>query len=211
MTNNRNLSEDELGYRLDVYGKHLEITGPIKDYIIEKLGRIERITDLIIDVSVQIEVQKMANNVKIIMKFTHFKIVAHAQTDNMYSAIDKAFDRLQRKLYKWKTRIQEYHQKKPVFVDMPVNVYEPHDDELDDFNAEIDEQNAARLAIEQGLPKIAKSKTIPLKTLREDEALMKITLSGDNFLIYKDEKNQELRVIYKTNDGSFGVIAPRPS
>lgn len=207
MVNNRHISEDELGYRLDVYGKHLEITGPIRDYIIEKLGRIERITDQIIDVSVQIEVQKMANNVKIIMKFTHFKIVAHAQTDNMYSAIDKSFDRLQRKLYNWKTRIQEYHQKKPVFVDMPVHIYEGYD-EVDDFNAEIEAQNAERIATEQGIPKVVKTKTIPLKTLRGDEALMKLTLSGENFLIYKDEKHQELRVLYKTDDGSFGVITP---
>ncbi len=208
MTNNRHISEDELGYRLQVVGKHLEVTGPLKDYIIEKLAKIERLTDQIIDVHVNIEVQKLANLVNIVLKFTHFNIVAHAQTDDMYAAIDKAFDRLQRKLYKWKTRIQEYHQKKPVFVDVPVSVYEGYDDEIEEFNAEIEEQNAMRIAQEQGLPKVVSQETIPLKTLRTDEALMKMTLSNAPFLVYKDEVHQELRVIYKRDNGSFGVITP---
>ena len=206
--NNRHITEDELGYRLEIYGKHIDISDPIKDYIIEKLGRIERLTDLIIEVEVRIEVQKLVHQVDIVMKFSHFKVCVHANTDNMHSAIDKAFDRLQRKLYNWKTRIQEYHARKPVMVDMSVDIYASPEEELADINEEIEAQNAKQLQKEMGLPTVVTSKTMPLKTLRYDEAMMKIVLSGDNFLIYKDEVQQDLRIMYKRDDGTFGLITP---
>ena len=38
--------------------------------------------------------------------------------------------------------------------------------------------------------------------------MMKIVLSGDNFLIYKDEVQQDLRIMYKRDDGTFGLITP---
>lgn len=209
MTNNRHITEDELGYRLEIYGKHIEITDPIKDYILEKLGRIERMTDLIIEVEVRIEVQKLMHQVDIVMKFSHFKVWVHANTDNMYSAIDKSFDRLQRKLYKWKTRIQEYHARKPVMVDMPVDIYSsPEEDEIADINQKIEAQNSEQLQKEMGLPTVVTSKTMPLKTLRYDEAIMKMVLSGDNFLVYRDEALQDLRVMYKREDGTYGLITP---
>ena len=206
--NNRHITEDELGYRLEIYGKHIDISDPIKDYIIEKLGRIERMTGLISEVEVRIEVQKLVHQVDIVMKFSHFKVCVHANTDNMYSAIDKAFDRLQRKLYNWKTRIQEYHARKPVMVDMQVDIYASPEEELADINEEIEAQNAKQLQKEMGLPTVVTSKTMPLKTLRYDEAMMKIVLSGDNFLIYKDEVQQDLRIMYKRDDGTFGLITP---
>ena len=206
--NNRHITEDELGYRLEIYGKHIDISDPIKDYIIEKLGRIERLTDLIIEVEVRIEVQKLVHQVDIVKNFSHFKVCVHANTDNMYSAIDKAFDRLQRKLYNWKTRIQEYHARKPVMVDMSVDIYASPEEELADINEEIEAQNAKQLQKEMGLPTVVTSKTMPLKTLRYDEAMMKIVLSGDNFLIYKDEVQQDLRIMYKRDDGTFGLITP---
>ncbi len=209
MPNNRHISEDELGYRLSLYGKHMEISEPIKDYVIEKLAKIERLSDKIIEVNVRVEVQKLVHHIEIDMLVSQMKIWVHADTDNMYSAIDKAFDRLQRKVRNWKNRIQEYHAKKPVMIDVPVNVYHlSEDDEVAEFNEEIAAQNTEQLEKELGVPKSVKTETIPLKTLRPDEALMKITLSGDAFMVYKDEHHQDLRVVYKRPDGSFGIIAP---
>ncbi len=48
----------------------------------------------------------------------------------------------------------------------------------------------------------------PLKTLTFDEALMKMELSGDAFLLFKSEEDQKLKVIYRRSDGHYGVIDP---
>ena len=45
-----------------------------------------------------------------------------------------------------------------------------------------------------------------LKTLTLDEAIMKMELSSDSFLIYKAEDNHKIKVIYRRKDDHYGVI-----
>ena len=54
--------------------------------------------------------------------------------------------------------------------------------------------------------KIISREKHPLKTLTDGEALMKMDLSGDHFLIYRSEESQRLKVMYRRDDGDFGVI-----
>ncbi|MCB1067823.1 MAG: sigma 54 modulation/S30EA ribosomal C-terminal domain-containing protein, partial [Simkania sp.] len=48
----------------------------------------------------------------------------------------------------------------------------------------------------------------PLKHLTLDEAVMKMELSDDHFMVYRSEEEQNLKVIYRRRDGSYGIIAP---
>ncbi len=53
---------------------------------------------------------------------------------------------------------------------------------------------------------VIKQKTLPLKTLTTEEAVMKMELSGDQFLIYKNEVDHKLKVIYRRKDENYGII-----
>ena len=53
---------------------------------------------------------------------------------------------------------------------------------------------------------IVSRETKPLKTLTLDEAMMKMALSGDKFLIFRSEEDLKLKVIYLRNDENYGVI-----
>jgi putative sigma-54 modulation protein len=44
--------------------------------------------------------------------------------------------------------------------------------------------------------------------LTADEAVMKMDLSGDKFMVYKSEEDQKLKVIYRRRDGDYGLISP---
>jgi putative sigma-54 modulation protein len=55
-------------------------------------------------------------------------------------------------------------------------------------------------------PQLIGNETRPLKTLSLDEALMKITLSGEPFLIFRSEEDRRLKVLYKRPDGHYGVV-----
>jgi putative sigma-54 modulation protein len=76
------------GYTLYIVGKHIEITDAIRDYVWEKLSRIERIADHIIDVHVVLDAQKLEKSCSILMNFIRFQIKVQADKDNMYEAID---------------------------------------------------------------------------------------------------------------------------
>lgn len=199
---------DDQSYNVSVTGKNIEITKPIRDYVDEKIAKIEMITNHIIDINVKLDVQKLNHTVDIILKFSHFKVKVRAITENMYSAIDKSFERLYIKLRKWKSRIQDHHAKGVSVTEMEVNVLEHAQHELDEINEEIIDENNRSLEQDFAPPKVIKKKKRPLKNLTLDEAVMKMELSDDHFMIFRSEEEQALKVIYRRRDGSYGVVVP---
>lgn len=206
MTDTKKFDQQE--YTINIIGKHIEITKPIRDYIEEKIAKIESLSTHIIDVRVVLEVQKLNNKVDIIMKFSHFRVNVHAITENMYSAIDKAFERLYTKLRKWKSRIQDHHAKGVSVTEMEINVLDHAQHEIEEISQEIIDANNKTLEDEYSLPKVIKKKKRPMKILTIEEAVMKMELSNDNFMIYRSEEEQALKVIYRRRDGSYGVVSP---
>jgi len=196
------------GYSVAVVGKNIEVTKPLRDYVDEKISKIEMMTPQIIDVRVRLDVQKGNHMVDVVIKFSHFKIYVSSNTENMYSAIDKAFERLYVKLRKWKGRIQDHHAKGVAATEMEVNVLEHIGREVEEMDREIIDKNNHSLEQELAPPVVVKKKSRPLKMLTLDEAVMKMELSDDHFMIFRSEEEQNLKVIYRRRDGSYGVVSP---
>ena len=190
-----------------ILAKHFDITTPIKNYIMERVEKVERMNHAIIDMVVRIDIQKMDHTVDIVMKFSHFKINVHAVTDEMYSAIDKAFDKLRAKIRRWKGKIQDHHAKGTKVIDLEVNVLKQEPSFLEEINDAIDEANLEEVDKELHMPAVHKTKIRRLKHLTLNEAVMKMELSHDNFLIYRSEEDLKMKVLYRRKDNSYGVIS----
>ncbi len=196
----------DAGYNVQITGRHVEITDSMKDYAIEKISKIERFMNRIIDVNVIMDIQRMDHRVEIIVKAGNVKITSQASTTDMYASIDKAVAKLEAQIHRYKSKIQDHHAKGHAILDMTVNVFgRPQEAEEDfDLEEETDGQPLDRFKPHQ----IVKQETLPLKTLTYDEAIMKMELSGDMFLIFKDEVDQKLKVIYRREDENYGIIEP---
>ena len=57
-------------------------------------------------------------------------------------------------------------------------------------------------------PKIIGNDTRSMKFLTAEEAVMKMELSDDPFMIFRGEEDRKLKVIYRRNDGNYGLILP---
>jgi putative sigma-54 modulation protein len=197
-------------YDISVTGRHVLVTDAMKDYAIEKILKIDRFNKRVIDVNVVMDIQKLDHRVDITMKVDHIFIKSSASSDNMYASMDKAVDRLKAQLRKYKKRINEHQMKGGAVVDMNVKILGQTllDDQLNEVNEEIESETGVRLIDEFRPHKIINHETRPLKTLNHDEAIMKMELSGDNFMVFRCEEDQKLKVIYRRTDGNFGVIEP---
>lgn len=199
--------EEAMGYNISIIGRHVQITEAMKKYAWDKLAKIERFHNHIMDVHVTMDINKIEHSVVIIVKFDHFKVKSQAVTTDMYASIDQAIDRLQRQFRRWKDKIQDHAKKKLSIVDIEVNLHR-RPDELDEFNKEM-EADVKQKTVQQMLPgKVIGNKTIPLKMLTTEEAIMKMELSGDHFMVYRQEEDQKLKVIYRRDDGNYGIIRP---
>jgi putative sigma-54 modulation protein len=193
-------------YSVSIVGKHIQITDTIKDYIFEKISKFERFTNKILDIAVTIDVQKLEHSAVFLMKFLHFQIKSHASTEDLYSAIDKASDRMLRLISKYKNKLMDHHAIGLSSIDLNVNVLQPQRDELKEINTEIDAENWARDQERFKIHKIVATDKIAVRMLKQDEAVMKMELSSDPFLIYRCEEDQKLKVIYRREDQNYGVV-----
>lgn len=198
--------EDAAGYRVDIIGRNIEVTEPIRAYVWDKLSKIERFHNHIMYIHMTLEIQKLEHICTIILKIDHTQVKCQASSTDMYASIDRAIDRLHNLLARYKSRIQDYHKKKLSVIDLKVNVLHRPYSEVEDINAEIDEANEQEERNLYLSPRIIGTETRPLKVLTIDEAVMKMDLSGDKFLIFRAEEDQKLRVLYRRTDGHYGLI-----
>lgn len=197
----------EEGYDLHITGRHVAVTESMKDYAIEKFSKIEKFTDRIIEVNITMDIQKLDHKVDIILKFNNIKIKSSGSSTDMYISIDQAIDKLQTQIIKYKDKLKHHHARGVNFTDMNVNVLRPHlNDSIDEVNSDIEDQNQVELITKYRPHHVVSSENKALKTLSLDECIMKMELSQDVFLIYRAEEDQKIKVIYRRNDGNYGVI-----
>lgn len=94
----------------NITGHDLEITPAMRQYIAEKLERIERHFSNIIGARVVLNVVKDTHYAEGTLSVPGKKLVAEAADENMYTAIDTLCDRLDRQVRRYKSKLKDHHQ-----------------------------------------------------------------------------------------------------
>ena len=210
MSRKQKMAEFEQGYKVTVTGRHVHVTQAMKDYAIEKISKLDHFAPRIIDVYVTMDIQKLDHRVEIVMKYGHTIINSFAVTTDMYASIDLAVHKLVTQIKKYKSKLTDHHAKAHPVIDIPVAVYRnPIDEELKEFNSDIEVETAHRVARELEPPQIVKMETQALKILTHDEAIMEMELQNRILpLVFRDEISRKIHVIYRREDGDYGIIQP---
>jgi putative sigma-54 modulation protein len=194
------------GLIIHIFGKSVLVTEPMKNYAIDKISKAAKISNQNIHVHATLDIQKIECHVSLLMTFSHFTVKVEAVTDEMYSAIDKATDKLSHVLKKWKGKILHSHHKPLQVEEAEVKVMEPiEENELEVYNNEI----AALEKRDYVMPKIVATKTHPIKTLTPSEAMMKLELSDDPFLVFRSQEDLKIKILHRLEDGNYGLINPQ--
>ena len=90
--------------QLTITGHHLEITTPLKEYVESKLERLQRHFDQITATHVILTVEKKVQRAEATIHIAGGDLFAHAESEDMYAAIDALSDKLDRQLIKHKQK-----------------------------------------------------------------------------------------------------------
>lgn len=197
----------EEGYDIHITGRNVQVTDTMKEYAIEKISKIDRLGHRFIEVTVIMDIQKLEHRCDITLWVDNTKIKVSSSSESMYASIDLGVDKLKAKLRRFKERVRDHQSISHADVAMNVNVYSPSHDLLD-VNEDIEEENQRRLMQKYAPHQIVSKESKPLKTLNNKEAIFKMELSGDAFMVYRSEEDRKLKVIYRRDDGNFGMIEP---
>jgi len=95
--------------QLNVSGHHIEVTDALRGYVESKIDRIARHFDLVSDVNCVLTVEKLRHKAEARVNVNGGTIYADNTEEDMYAAIDGLVDKLERRVRKYKEKLQDHH------------------------------------------------------------------------------------------------------
>lgn len=185
---------------VSISGRHMEITGGIRDHVESGLEKIKQHFDRVIDVNVVLTVEKRRHLAEINLHANGLQINAKESSDDMYVSIDSALQKIHRQVTKYKGRIKRHK---------PRTAREAHEVERQIIElSHSDEEPSSDVEI-SGTYKVVKREKVPLKSLTVHEAAFQLELLDDSFLVFSNAETQQVNVVYWRSDGTYGLIEPQ--
>lgn len=188
-----------------VSGKNIHLSPALKEYAEKKLSVIKKYFDHIIEVDVTLSVDEVRDaSLSKICEVTVWAngIVLRAKkaSEDLYASMDMVADKIERQVKKYKEKIKDRTRRQTGKSDRDKQVSHKvisFQELLPD--AEI---GSARP------PKIVRSGTFAMKPMFADEAADQLDLLKQGFYVFSNAETHQINVIYKRNDGNFGLIEP---
>lgn len=165
-----------------VRGNKIDITDAMKDYVKEKLSKLDKYTLDDTTATVLVKIRNYSQKVEVTIPLKTLMLRAEDESQDFYSAVDLVVNKLERQIRKNKSKIKKREKSgiKEFNID---DITDNGEDEL-----------------------VIKRKKIDIKPMNLDEAILQMELLGHNFYMYKDSDIGRIALVYKRNDGGYGVI-----
>ena len=92
-----------------ITGHHVDVTKALREYVESKMDRIVRHHDLLTDAHWILTVEKLDHKAEANLHVSGRSIHAEAVAQDMYAAIDGLADRLDRRVRKYKEKLNDHH------------------------------------------------------------------------------------------------------
>lgn len=168
--------------------KKVSLPSNVHNYAEKKVMKLERFFKDDAEALVAFSVEKDRNKVEITVHAANTFFRASEATSDMYASIDAAVSTIERQIRKNKTRLARRLRQDAFVRTAEVTSFAPE-------------------AEEEGNFEIVRVKEFPMKPMTREEAILQMNLLEHSFFAFKDEENdQAFAVVYKRNDGGYGLI-----
>ena len=168
-------------------GKNIEVTNGMKRAVQEKIGKLERYFTPDTEVHVTMAVERNLHKIEITIPVKGNILRAEEQSEDMYSSIDLVQDVLERQVKKYRSKLTGLRSNR----------------EGDKSNTILPEGD-----IDDERIKIDRVKKFAVKPMDPEEACVQMDLLGHNFYVFRNSETDEVNVVYKRHDESYGLIEP---
>lgn len=177
---------------INVTFRHMDASEPLKQYAIDKVSKIKKYIDAPVEVQVVLSVEKFRHIAEVSFNLNGFVVKGQEATEDMYAAIDMVTDKIERQVRRYKDRLKGRRtavagEKR---LEVTENVYAFPTEE------------------HEGEPRVIRSTNFFIKPMAIDEAIMQMNLMDNDFLVFRNDTNDEINVIYRRKDGNYGLIEP---
>ena len=173
-----------------IRGKNIEITPPLREYVEKRVGKVTKYFEKVEGINVLLTVTKGQHVVEVTVEVPNGVLLrGEESTTDMYTSIDLVVEKLERQIHKQKTKLAKRFRG-------------------GGFKSEVIEESKFRAeqSDESEEYPVVKTKRFSVKPMDVQEAIMQMNLLNHNFFVFRDAETEEICVVYKRNDGAYGLL-----
>ncbi|MCB1510171.1 MAG: ribosome-associated translation inhibitor RaiA [Hyphomicrobiaceae bacterium] len=186
---------------IQVTGKNIEVGGAFQTFAIEKTrGLLEKYIGPEISGHIRVEKERGQFNTNCSIRLrTGLQLEAHGTGADPYASADIAFERLEKRVRRYKRRLKNHHH--------GIGVGEIPHTPAGDFVVQVSDEEVENES-NSNEPVIIAETQRPMKQLTVSEAVMQLDLTEEAFLVFRNASNGNTNIVYRRVDGNIGWINP---
>lgn len=168
--------------KFNIYGDNVTITDEMRNEIEDRLSFLSKYLLVEESTNARVTVKIYGSSLKVEVTIPTKVALLRGEVvhDDFSKAVDLAIDKIEDQIRKQKGRLSRRHK----------------DSLAEGF---IENENT-----DKDIP--VKTKTVYADEMELDEAIMRMEMLGHSFFIYKDVDADKVAVVYKRNDGQYGLL-----
>jgi putative sigma-54 modulation protein len=172
--------------------KNFEPSDHLKNYASNRFGKLAKYFNNQdnVDLQVNLSVEKFRQMAEVVVVADNLHLSAYEESEDMYATTDMVLDKVVAQVKKNKEKKLSRRDVKADKAQLIDAVLSPGAEEAPD------------------VPTIISSNRFEAKPMDVDEAAMKLNSLNYEFLVFRNADNERVNVLYRRNDGDFGLIDP---
>jgi len=184
--------------QVNITFRHLEPTDALKSHVKERVTHVGRYIDRPSEAHAVLHVENLHHHAEITVKAGRFLLRGTGKSQDMYASIDAAADRIEKQLKKHKGKLYDHHKANGHSAE--TQAVEVRHDVLDILEHP-----------DRPSHRVVKSTQFQAKPMSVDEAILQLELLDARFYVFQNAGDRGLTVVYRRDDGNFGLIEARTS
>lgn len=183
-------------FNFNVRGENIEVTPALREYVENKVGKIEKYFDEVPEANVHVNLKVYSDRqgkAEVTIPLPNLVLRAEETSPDLYGSIDLVSDKLERQMRKYLTKVNRKFRK----TSQANGDYQPVDPDL--LNQEDEDAEDSKL-------RIVRTKRFDLKPMNAEEAVLQMEMLGHDFFVFLDGETESTNIVYKRDNGDFGLI-----
>jgi len=175
--------------KLIVSGKNLEVSEGLKEYVEKKIGKLDRYLPSLTEARVEFALEKTKSAaqrevVQVTLRTNGTLLRGEERASDFGTAVDIVLEKLEKQIERYKGK----H-------------YRGRGQSERAGTAEVEAEESAS-------PRIVRTKRFRARPMTEEEAIEQMELLGHSFFVFTHRERGTISVLYRRNDGNYGLIEP---
>jgi putative sigma-54 modulation protein len=191
---------------LQVRGVDVAITDDLRTFIGRRSGKLDHLVDRVVDAKLELRARHNrtggdTTTAQLTIHAGRSVLRAEENDHDPFRAIDLAFDKMARQIRRYHEKRSDRKGPRPVpAIDV---VLDEALADVAEFEADTENDSLDR--------KPVRTKRFSVKPMDPDEAIEQMELLAHDFFLFLNAEEQQLNVVYRRHDGSYGLLAPERS